>query len=85
MQNFIEMIVESWNNFHEGRAGRTGHPLGVSLCNDVFDLHLLCNYVDLVPGVDTIGVGTPVKDSVMPFAVENITGRFSARPRRMRT
>ncbi|HEY5298950.1 MAG TPA: F0F1 ATP synthase subunit A [Verrucomicrobiae bacterium] len=80
MQNVIEMIVESWNNFMKDvldeRVARWVFPYATTFLIFIF----LCNYVDLVPGVDTIGVGTPVKDSIMPFSVENINRPFFRPP-----
>jgi F-type H+-transporting ATPase subunit a len=80
MQNFIEFIVESWDNFMKDvldeRVARWVFPYATTFLIFI----TLCNYVDLFPGVDTIGVGTPVKNSVMPFAVENISRPFIRPP-----
>jgi hypothetical protein len=51
MQNVIEMIVESWNNFMKDvldeRVSRWVFPYATTFLIFI----LLCNYVDLVPGV----------------------------------
>ena len=41
---------------------------------------VLSNYVDLVPGVGSIGYGTPVQHSLLPFAVENVHRPFFRPP-----
>lgn len=80
MQNFIEFIVESWDNFMKDvldeRVARWVFPYATTFLIFI----TLCNYVDLVPGVDTIGYGTPVQNSVMPRSVENIDLPFFRPP-----
>ena len=44
---------------------------------------VMSNFVDLIPGVGSIGVGTPANSS-LPFAIDHVAGRFSARRQRMR-
>ena len=41
---------------------------------------VLSNYVDLMPGVGSIGHGTPVEHSWLPFAVENVHRPFFRPP-----
>jgi F-type H+-transporting ATPase subunit a len=41
---------------------------------------LLSDYVDLIPGVGTIGFGTPAPHSLMPFAIENVHRPFFRPP-----
>ncbi len=69
MQNFIEMLVEGWETFMKDvldpRVTRWVFPYATTFLIFI----ILCNYVDLIPGVGSIGYGAPNKDSVLPFAV----------------
>ena len=73
MQNLMEMICESWESFMadvlDARVTRWVFPFATTFL--IFTV--MCNYVDLIPGVGSIGFGTPVKDSVLPFAVQDVT------------
>jgi F-type H+-transporting ATPase subunit a len=73
MQNLMEMIVESWEGFMtdvlDARVTRWVFPYATTFLVFI----VLCNFVDLIPGVGSIGYGTRVKDSVMPFAVDNVS------------
>jgi F-type H+-transporting ATPase subunit a len=40
----------------------------------------MSNLVDLVPGVGSIGFGTPDKNSLMPFAIQNVEKPFFRPP-----
>ena len=72
MQNVIEAIVEGWESFMtdvlDARVTRWVFPFATTFLIFI----VLSNYVDLIPGVGSIGFGTPVKNSVLPFAVENV-------------
>lgn len=72
MQNLMEMICEGWESFMtdvlDPRVTRWVFPYATTFLIFI----VMCNYVDLIPGVGSIGFGTPVKNSVLPFAVENI-------------
>jgi F-type H+-transporting ATPase subunit a len=72
MQNFLEMIVEGWESFMtdvlDKRVTRWVFPYATTFLIFI----IMCNYVDLIPGVGSIGYGTPVKNNVLPFAVENV-------------
>jgi len=69
MQNFIEMLVEGWETFMkdvlDARVTRWVFPYATTFLIFI----IMCNYVDLIPGVGSIGYGTPDKESVLPFAV----------------
>jgi F-type H+-transporting ATPase subunit a len=73
MQNLMEMICESWESFMadvlDARVTRWVFPFATTFLIFI----VLCNYVDLIPGVGSIGFGTPVKDSVLPFAVKDVS------------
>ena len=72
MQNLLEAIVEGWESFMtdvlDARVTRWVFPFATTFLIFI----VMCNYVDLIPGVGSIGYGTPVKDSVLPFAVRDI-------------
>ncbi len=72
MQNVLEALVEGWESFMtdvlDARVTRWVFPFATTFLIFI----VLSNYVDLIPGVGSIGFGTPVKDSVLPFAVENV-------------
>jgi F-type H+-transporting ATPase subunit a len=72
MQNFLEMLVEGWESFMtdvlDERVTRWVFPFATTFLIFI----VMCNYVDLIPGVGSIGYGTPIRDSALPFAVKNI-------------
>ena len=41
---------------------------------------VMSDYVDLIPGVGSIGIGTPIRGSFLPFAVENVHKPFFRPP-----
>jgi F-type H+-transporting ATPase subunit a len=73
MQNLMEMICESWESFMadvlDPKVTRWVFPFATTFLIFI----VLCNYVDLIPGVGSIGFGTPDKDSVMPFALKDVS------------
>ncbi|MGH7939437.1 MAG: F0F1 ATP synthase subunit A, partial [Limisphaerales bacterium] len=72
MQNVLEAIVEAWESFMadvlDKRVTRWVFPFATTFLIFI----VMCNYVDLIPGVGSIGYGTPVKGSVLPFNVRDI-------------
>jgi F-type H+-transporting ATPase subunit a len=72
MQNALEALVEGWESFMtdvlDKRVTRWVFPYATTFLIFI----VMCNYVDLIPGVGSIGYGTPVKNSVLPFAVTNV-------------
>ena len=80
MQNLMEMICESWESFMtdvlDARVTRWVFPFATTFLVFI----VMSNYVDLIPGVGTIGFGTPAKDSFMPFAIENVSHPFFRPP-----
>ncbi|HEY1662494.1 MAG TPA: F0F1 ATP synthase subunit A [Verrucomicrobiae bacterium] len=80
MQNFMEFVVESWDNFMKDvldpRVTRWVFPFATTFLIFI----IMCNYVDLIPGVGTIGYGTPDKNSVMPFAIQSVHTPFFRPP-----
>jgi F-type H+-transporting ATPase subunit a len=80
MQNLMEMIVESWEVFMtdvlDARVTRWVFPFATTFLIFI----VMCNYVDLIPGVGSIGFGTPAKNSPMPFAIENVSSPFFRPP-----
>jgi F-type H+-transporting ATPase subunit a len=80
MQNFMEFVVEGWDEFMKGvldeRVTRWVFPFATTFLIFI----IMCNYVDLVPGVGTIGYGTPDKNSVLPFAIQSVHTPFFRPP-----
>jgi F-type H+-transporting ATPase subunit a len=80
MQNLMEMIVESWEIFMtdvlDARVTRWVFPFATTFLIFI----VMCNYVDLIPGVGSIGFGTPAKNSPLPFAIENVSRPFFRPP-----
>jgi F-type H+-transporting ATPase subunit a len=76
MQNFLEMLVEGWEGFMtdvlDERVTRWVFPFATTFLIFI----VMCNYVDLVPGVGSIGYGTPVQNSSLPFDVDVIKPIF---------
>jgi len=72
MQNAIEALVEGWETFMndvlDPKVTRWVFPYATTFLIFI----VLSNYVDLIPGVGSIGYGTGVRNSVLPFAVENV-------------
>ncbi len=71
MQNLLEAVVEGWEGFMtdvlDARVTKWVFPFATTFLIFI----VLSNYVDLIPGVGTIGYGTPVH-SVLPFAIKNV-------------
>jgi len=80
MQNVIEALVEGWESFMgdvlDAKVTRWVFPFATTF----FIFILMCDYVDLIPGVGTIGYGTPVHNSLLPFAVSNVHRPFLRPP-----
>jgi F-type H+-transporting ATPase subunit a len=69
MQNVLEALVEGWEGLMgeilDPRVTRWVFPFATTF----FIFIIVCNLVDVIPGVGSIGVGTPVADSSLPLAV----------------
>ena len=69
MQNVIEALVEGWEGLMgdilDPRVTRWVFPFATTF----FIFIIMSNFVDVIPGVGSIGVGTPVPHSSLPFAV----------------
>ncbi|HUZ08419.1 MAG TPA: F0F1 ATP synthase subunit A [Candidatus Paceibacterota bacterium] len=69
MQNVIEAMVEGWGSLMgdilDPRVARWVFPFATTF----FIFIIMCNFVDVIPGVGSIGLGTPVLHSSLPFAV----------------
>jgi len=80
MQNVIEALVEGWESLMgdilDPRVTRWVFPFATTF----FIFIVLSNYVDLIPGVGSIGLGTPVHHSLLPFAVKNVQRPFFRPP-----
>jgi len=80
MQNAIEALVEGWESLMgdilDRRVTRWVFPFATTF----FIFIVISNYVDLIPGVGSIGLGTPVQHSLLPFAVEHVQKPFFRPP-----
>jgi F-type H+-transporting ATPase subunit a len=80
MQNVLESLVEGWEglmgNILDQRVTRWVFPFATTFFIFIF----VSNFVDLLPGVGSIGVGTPDKTSSLPFAIENVQKPFFRPP-----
>jgi F-type H+-transporting ATPase subunit a len=80
MQNVLESLVEGWEslmgNILDQRVTRWVFPFAVTF----FIFILVSNFVDIIPGVGSIGFGTPDKTSSLPFAIENVERPFFRPP-----
>jgi F-type H+-transporting ATPase subunit a len=73
MQNVIEALVEGWDSLIgdilDKRVTRWVFPFATTF----FIFILISNLTDLLPGIGSIGYGTPDKDSSLPFAIKHMT------------
>ena len=80
MQNAIEALVEGWESLMgdilDERVTRWVFPFATTF----FIFIVISNFVDLIPGVGSIGYGTPIKNSVLPFAIEDVARPFFRPP-----
>ena len=80
MQNALESIVEGWEglmgNILDARVTRWVFPFATTF----FIFILISNFVDLIPGVGSIGFGTPDKSSPLPLAIEHVSRPFFRPP-----
>jgi len=79
-QNMMEMIVEGWEslmgNVLDARVTRWVFPFATTF----FIFIVISNFVDLIPGVGSIGFGTPAKPGSLPFAIESVDRPFFRPP-----
>ena len=80
LQNVIESLVEGWDGLMgdilDPRVSRWVFPFATTF----FIFIVMSNFVDLVPGVGSIGVGTPAMGSFLPFAIEEVHKPFFRPP-----
>lgn len=71
LQNAIEAAVEGLEELTQGllepKVARWVFPLVATF----FIFIVISNLMGLLPGVGSIGVGTPARDSALPFAIEH--------------
>jgi F-type H+-transporting ATPase subunit a len=79
-QNVMEALIESWEgligDILDKRVARWVFPFATTF----FIFIVMSNFVDLIPGVGSIGVGTPAKGSFLPFAIEEVHKPFFRPP-----
>jgi F-type H+-transporting ATPase subunit a len=80
MQNVMEAIVEGWEGLMgdilDKRVTRWVFPFATTF----FIFIVMSNFVDLIPGVGSIGFGTARPDSVLPFSIEHVDKPFFRPP-----
>lgn len=79
-QNIMELLVEGWQDLAgsvlEPKVARWVFPYALTFFLFIF----LSNFVDLLPGVDSIGFGVRDKSSSLPFAVQKVAAPFFRPP-----
>ena len=79
-QNVMEALIEGWEgliaDILDKRVARWVFPFATTF----FIFIVMSNFVDLIPGVGSIGVGTPAKGSLLPFAIEEVHKPFFRPP-----
>ncbi|MGA2854162.1 MAG: F0F1 ATP synthase subunit A [Verrucomicrobiota bacterium] len=79
-QNVMEALIEGWEglmgNVLDAKVTRWVFPFATTF----FIFIVISNLVDLIPGVGSIGFGTPDKNSPMPFAIEHVQKPFFRPP-----
>jgi F-type H+-transporting ATPase subunit a len=80
MQNLLEALVEGWEgligDILDKRVTRWVFPFATTF----FIFIVISNLTDLVPGVGSIGYGTPNPNSSMPFAIDEVSRPFFRPP-----
>ncbi|MGD0745254.1 MAG: F0F1 ATP synthase subunit A [Verrucomicrobiota bacterium] len=79
-QNVMEALIEGWEgligDILDKRVARWVFPFATTF----FIFIIMSNYVDLIPGVGSIGFGTPARHSLLPFAIERVSRPFFRPP-----
>ena len=79
-QNVMEALVEGWEGLMgdilDKRVARWVFPFATTF----FIFIVISNLVDLVPGVGSIGFGTPKPNSSLPFAIDHVDRPFFRPP-----
>ena len=79
-QNIMEMIVEGWEslmgNVLDARVTRWVFPFATTF----FIFIVISNFVDLIPGVGSVGFGAPAEHSLLPFAIQSVDRPFFRPP-----
>lgn len=80
MQNVLEALCEGWEglmgNILDERVTRWVFPFATTFFIFIF----VSNFVDVIPGVGSIGFGTPEKGSALPLAIGGVTRPFFRPP-----
>ncbi len=79
-QNVMEALVEGWEGLMgdilDKRVARWVFPFATTF----FIFIIISNFVDLIPGVGSIGFGTPKPNSLLPFAIDHVDRPFFRPP-----
>jgi len=80
MQNVLEALVEGWQGLMgdilDQRVTRWVFPFATTF----FIFIVMSNFVDVLPGVGSIGIGKPAPHSSMPFAIQSVQKPFFRPP-----
>ena len=80
MQNVLEALVEAWESLMgdilDQRVTRWVFPFATTF----FIFIVMSNFVVLIPGVGSIGFGTPAPDSLLPLAIDHVQRPFFRPP-----
>jgi F-type H+-transporting ATPase subunit a len=79
-QNVMETLIEGWEGLMgdilDQRVARWVFPFATTF----FIFIVMSNLVDLIPGVGSIGFGTPNVNSALPFAIDHVNRPFFRPP-----
>ena len=79
-QNVMETLIEGWEGLMgdilDKRVARWVFPFATTF----FIFIVISNLVDLIPGVGSIGFGTPNPNSSLPFAINHVDRPFFRPP-----
>ena len=81
-QNLMETVIEIWQNLMSDILDKRVAGWVFPFATTFFIFIILSNFVDLIPGVGSIGFGSPDKSSVLPFAIQSVSTPFFRPPRR---
>ena len=80
LQNVMEALVEGWEGLMgdilDQRVTRWVFPFATTF----FIFIIMSNFVDVIPGVGSIGIGKPASHSSLPFAIQSVQKPFFRPP-----
>jgi F-type H+-transporting ATPase subunit a len=79
-QNVMETIIEGWEDLAAGVLEPKVVHWVFPLAATYFIFILTSNLMGLLPGMGSIGIGIPAKDSLLPFAIQHAETPFFRAP-----